>query len=103
MRYIVEFSLRASKHLDDLYRTIARDSGPARADAFVSSIVDYCLGFDMFPERGTRRDDLSSGLRIVGFRRYASIAFRVEADRVVIFGVYYAGRNYEADFEDPST
>lgn len=103
MKYIVEFSLRASKHLDDLYFTIARDSGAARADAFVSSIVNHCLGFDLFPERGARRDDLSPGLRIVGYRRYVSIAFRMEGDRVVIFGVNYGGRNFEADFEDPST
>lgn len=103
MKNIVEFSLRPSKHLEDLYLAIARDSGAARADALVSSIVNHCLGFDLFPERGARRDDLSPGLRIIGYRRYLSIAFRVEGDRVVIFGIYYGGRNFEADFEDPST
>jgi len=100
MTFSVIFSLRAERHLDELYRTIALNSGPVRADEFVSSIVEYCLGFDLFPERGTRRDDLWPDLRIVGFRRVASIAFRVEGDRVVIHGIYYGGRNFEDDLRD---
>lgn len=66
----------------------------------MSSIVDYCLGFDLFPERGARREDLWPGLRIVGFKRVASIAFRVEGDRVVIHGIYYGGRNLDDDLKD---
>ena len=100
MTFSVIFSLRAERHLDELYRTIALDSGTERADKFVSSIVDYCLGFDLFPERGARREDLWPGLRIVGFKRVASIAFRVEGDRVVIHGIYYGGRNLDDDLKD---
>ena len=94
MTFGVIFSLRAEHHLDQIYRAIASDSGHERADKFVNSIVEYCLRFDVFPERGTRRDDLWPGLRIVGFKRFASIALRVEGDRVVIHGVYYGGRNW---------
>jgi toxin ParE1/3/4 len=48
-----------------------------------------------FPERGTRRDDLRVGLRIVGFRRQASIAFTVLEDRVEIARILYGGRNLD--------
>ena len=99
MRHTVVFSLRAGRHLDDLYRVISEKSGPARADKFVSSIVDYCLAFDMFPERGARRDDLWPGMRVVGFKRVASIAFRVKGDRVIIQGIYYGGQDFESDLK----
>ena len=47
------------------------------------------------PERGTKRDDLGLGLRTVGFHRRALILFEIDrtARRVVIHGVYYAGRS----------
>lgn len=102
MTFTVIFSLRAGQHLDNLYRMISLDSGSARADKFVNSIVEYCLGFNTFPERGARRDDLWPGLRVVGFKRVASIAFRVEGERVVIHGFYYGGKNLEDDLKDPS-
>jgi toxin ParE1/3/4 len=56
----------------------------------------------MFPERGTRRDDLSPGLRIVGYRRRATIAFTVESDAVIIQGIFYGGQDYEAALRDQS-
>ncbi|MDZ4366104.1 MAG: type II toxin-antitoxin system RelE/ParE family toxin [Afipia sp.] len=46
----------------------------------------------MFPERGTRRDDLSPGLRIVGFERRVTIAFVVEEDEVIVLNILYGGR-----------
>jgi len=30
---------------------------------FVGRIVDYCLDFEPFPERGTRHDEIAPGLR----------------------------------------
>ncbi|WP_246673680.1 hypothetical protein [Mesorhizobium sp. B2-3-13] len=33
------------------------------------------------------------GLRIVGCRRWISIAFAVEGEQVLILGIFYAGRN----------
>jgi hypothetical protein len=53
------------------------------------------------PERGTKRDDLRPKLRTVGFRRRATILFEVDfaVRRVVIHGVYYAGRSFE-DFDE---
>jgi plasmid stabilization system protein ParE len=45
---------------------------------------------------GLAKDDLRPGLRTVGFRRRAVIAFAVHESAVEIHGVYYGGRDYEA-------
>ncbi|TJW33695.1 MAG: type II toxin-antitoxin system RelE/ParE family toxin, partial [Mesorhizobium sp.] len=39
------------------------------------------------------RVEIMPGLRIIGYRRAASIAFAVDGDRVLILGIFYAGRN----------
>jgi toxin ParE1/3/4 len=64
-----------------------------RADAFVARILDACHALDVFPERGTRRDDLFPGLRVIGVRRQATIAFTVERDQVVIQGILGRGQD----------
>jgi hypothetical protein len=63
----------------------------------LSRIEQYCLGFSLAPERGSRRDDLGRGIRIVGFERSATIMFQVDIRlrEVTILGVYYRGRNIE--------
>jgi toxin ParE1/3/4 len=74
-----------------LYDYIEQDS-PANAARYVERIEAYCKDLLEFPERGTRRDDLRPGIRIVGFRRNASIAFAVFDDRVEIARILYGGR-----------
>lgn len=93
----VVFTPRAEHHLESLYRYIEAQTGTIRAEAFTERIVAYCRELAQFPERGMRRDDLLPGLRIVGYRRRISIAFIVAPQAVVILGVYYGGRDYEAD------
>ena len=82
-----------------IYDYIAERGGTNAANRFVGSIEAYCLGMANTPERGTRRDDLRPGLRTVGFRRRATILFQLErqARKVVILGIYYAGRNFALD------
>jgi toxin ParE1/3/4 len=46
-----------------------------------------------FPERGTRRDDLRSGLRTTTYRRRVTIAYHITDTQVVIGRVLYRGRN----------
>lgn len=92
----VVFTPRAEEHLDRIYETILAASYESRADAFVGRIVDYCQGFSTFPHRGTRRDEISPGLRTVGFERRVTLAFKVTENEVIIAGVYYGGRNWEA-------
>lgn len=62
--------------------------------------MQYCRAFSTFPHRGTRRDDIRPGLRTVGYRRRATIAFEVTDDTVNILGIYYGGQDYETDLRD---
>lgn len=96
----VDYSRRAVAQLEALYKYIAEDSGPDRAERFVSSITEYCDGFDMFPHRGAKRDDIRPGLRLVGFRRRVTIAFTVNEGSVNILGVFYGGQDYESILQD---
>jgi len=96
MTFTVTFSAAAKADLFAIYDHIAERAGAPIALRFVESIEAYCLGFADMPERGTKRDDLRRGLRTVGFRRRATILFEIEhaARRVVIYGIYYAGRSF---------
>ena len=56
----------------------------------------FCEDLGAFPHRGRASDDIRSGLRTVGFKRRVVIAFAVLGQTVVIVGIFYGGRDYEA-------
>jgi toxin ParE1/3/4 len=92
----VVFSPRAGQQLTELYLWIAEESGyPNRADAFVSAIVEYCSSLADFPFVGAARDDIRPGVRTIGYRRRAVIAFAVTDRTVEILGIHYGGRDLE--------
>lgn len=93
MNYWVVFSPEAIQDFNDLYSYIVSDAGAPRARSYVGNIYDYCLSFETFPERGTRRDDLAPGLRTVGYHRRATIAFRIDGAEVTILRMFHHGRN----------
>ncbi|CAN7221295.1 type II toxin-antitoxin system RelE/ParE family toxin [Pararhizobium sp. LjRoot238] len=101
MRYRVLLHPKAEEELNGLYDTLAERAGPATAWTFVAGIRAFCSELSDFPERGTERVEFMPGLRIIGYRRSVSIAFTVQADAVVILGIFYGGRNFTAEtFED---
>ena len=88
----VVYSPRAQRHLTDLYEWIAHESGfPDRAEAYVSALMDRCDSLVDFPMVGRARDDVRPGLRTVGFRRRAVIAFAVTDEVIEVVGIYYGG------------
>jgi toxin ParE1/3/4 len=91
----VLFSPEAKSDLEELYEYTALHSGEDRALAFVERIEHWTDGLASFPERGTKRDDIRPGLRVAGFERRVTIAFRVETDTVTILRILYAGRELE--------
>ncbi|MFJ7355624.1 type II toxin-antitoxin system RelE/ParE family toxin [Phyllobacterium sp. NPDC097923] len=97
MDYKVVFHPRAEQELVELYDYIRANANPERAQAFLAGIRDCCLGLATFPKRGSIRDDIMAGVRIIGYRRSVSIAFAVTSDRVLILGVFYGGRDITAD------
>jgi toxin ParE1/3/4 len=93
MEYRIVFHPKAEAELEQLYDDIAGRASPAIAWNFIVGIRDHCFGLSTFPLRGTERVEIMPGLRIVGYRRAVSIAFAVEGERVLILGIFYAGRD----------
>ncbi|MGW9550746.1 type II toxin-antitoxin system RelE/ParE family toxin [Citricoccus zhacaiensis] len=92
--YTVGFSPEATVHLEDLRDYIAANASWAIADGYIEDILSMCMSLDVLPYRGAQRDDIRPGLRTLGFRRRAVIAFRIseKSRQVDILGVYYGGR-----------
>jgi toxin ParE1/3/4 len=89
------FTPEARNDLFEIYDWIAAKASPQIAITYIDRIEAYCLGFELASERGHRRDDISPGLRIVGFERRVTIAFAVDDDRVTILRLFYGGQNWE--------
>lgn len=96
MNYTVVFTPEAEDQLAELYRFIAGSSSPEIAARYTDGIVTYCEELETLPHRGTLREDIRPGLRILGYRRRVAIAFLVEDGQVSILGVFYGGQDYEA-------
>lgn len=94
----VLFAREAQDDLEELYLYIAERDGDERALAYIERIEVYCHGFAEFPERGTRRDDLFPGLRIIGFERRVTLAFLVGTEAVTFLRILYGGRDPGACF-----
>jgi toxin ParE1/3/4 len=89
-RYKVRFTPLAKRQLNELYDYIATHGHPVTALGYIERIESFCRGFETFPERGTIREDIRPGLRLVGFERRVTIAFIIEADEVQIISILYA-------------
>lgn len=75
MGYRIKLLPEAENDLVAIY-TYIRDNGSADiARSYIQRIQAFLRGFDTFPERGIRRDDIRPGLRIVGFERRITVAF----------------------------
>ena len=91
----VVFAPEAQDDLFRLYDWIAEAAGANTALAYIERLETYCLSFERASERGHLRDDVRSGLRIVGFERRVTIAFVVDEATVTILRLFYGGRNWE--------
>jgi toxin ParE1/3/4 len=92
----VVFSPEAETDLTNLFDFIAVRSSDQTALNYILRIEEFCNGLDLASERGTLRDDIRKGLRVVGFERRLVIAFTCDEDRVVILRMFSSGQNWEA-------
>lgn len=90
----------AERQLAQIYSYICISASAEIALRYTQGILDRCEGLAEYPNRGTPRDDLRAGLRTIPFRRRVTIAYIVESDRVVIFGIHYAGQDIDASFQE---
>ena len=95
----VTLSPEAIRDFQALYDYLWPRAGERSAAAYVGKLNAYCMELRTFPQRGMRRDDLRLGLRIVGYRRTASIAFRVDGEVVTIVRVFHRGQDIAFDDE----
>jgi toxin ParE1/3/4 len=92
----VVYSPEFEDDLNKLFDFISVRSNDQTALNYTFRIEEFCAGLDLASERGTLRDDLRKGLRVVGFERRGVIAFTVEQDRVVILRFFSGAQNWEA-------
>jgi plasmid stabilization system protein ParE len=95
MAYRIIFTPEARDQLDHLHSYIASAADAEIALRFADGILDHIARLSEFPERGTPRDDLRPGMRILAWRRRVTIAFVVEESDVVVIGIFYGGRDFE--------
>lgn len=92
-------SPRAKADLQWIYDVVEAATNPATALHYVERIAAFCQRLEHGGERGSRRDDVRPGLRVVGFERRITVAFMVEPERVVILRLFYGGADWEGQFE----
>ena len=96
-RWPVVFRPDAETDLFDIYQYIAKARGNINiAFEFTERLRSACMKLEHFPERGTKRDEVISGLRILTHERKTVIAYFITADTVVISNIFHGGRDWEA-------
>lgn len=89
--YTVRFAPEAIEDLGRIFATLLPVAGERVARDFVTRLQAACLGLSSAPERGSLRNHVRPGLRVVGYRRQASIAFVVTDSDVLILRVLRRG------------
>jgi toxin ParE1/3/4 len=97
MNLPVRFTPEAIADLQGIYDYIEPRGGKMIAAAYITSLYDYCIGLRQFPERGIKRDDIWMGLRLVGFKRLATIAIEVTQSELRIVRILGRGRDVESE------
>jgi plasmid stabilization system protein ParE len=95
--YRVRLTPEAKHDLRSLRTFIGKRSSATVASSYVSRISSFISGLDAFPERGTMRDEIRPGLRMIGFERRVTVAFLVDGEDVVILRILYASRQFDVD------
>ena len=90
----------ARSDLFAIYDWITVQADPETAYAYTSRIEAFALCLRYFPNRGTPRSDLGSGLRSVTFERRVIVAYRVGQGAVFIVRLLGAARDNEGTFNN---
>ena len=93
MAHKVKLRPSALGDLQAIYDWVADHSDEMTAAAYRDRILEACSRLGEFPNRGSRRDHLLSGLRAISFERRAMILYLVEERVVLILRVLHHGRD----------
>lgn len=91
----VVLSPAAEEQLATLFNHIADVASVTIAERYVEDILKTCAALEIFPQRGTPRNDIRPGMRITHHKGRAIIAYYVRPDRVAVVGIFYGGQDYE--------
>ena len=95
--YTIAYAPEFEDQLDRVEAYIETKSGSeVIAERHTQAIRRYCESLSIAPQRGTRRDDLSPGLRITHYRGSTLLAFYIQGDVVWFVGVFFGGQDYES-------
>lgn len=100
IRRQVVYSPAARSDLLRLLNWLAEVASPEIAIGYVEQIEDFADRLAFAAERGTRRDDVRPGLRIVSYRRRVLLAFEVAESTVTVLRVFYGGQNWEGAWDE---
>jgi plasmid stabilization system protein ParE len=87
----------AQVDLRAIYGGIADATSEDVAIGYVRRVRACLDGFDIASERGTSRDDLRPGLRVIGFERRLRIWFRIAEHEVRILRIFRAGQDWASE------
>jgi plasmid stabilization system protein ParE len=101
-RYQVTLSVAARAELADLHAYVAERAGLGTADRLVDRLERACWSLETAPHRGTLLEELGSGIRSMGYKKRATIVFRVDDNmrQVVVVAVLYGGRDIAKAMEE---
>lgn len=86
---------QARDDLEGIFEWLVDEASISVARQYTERLRDFLRRFDLFPERGTLRNDLFPGLRLIGFERRVTVGFLVTREEVVIARILYGGRNLD--------
>jgi toxin ParE1/3/4 len=95
-RYKITYDRTAVFDMAELHGWISREASQRIASSYLNRIRLFCRQLRQFPNRGILREDIRPGTRIITFEGRVDIAFEVQADRVVIIRILYAGRQFDS-------
>lgn len=87
----------ALKDLENITLYLLENGGIQAARKFKNQFDEFANSLAEVPHRGTIQNESLEGLRIVGLAKRATIAFVVEADKVVILRVIYKGGDWNRE------
>lgn len=92
MTHKVLFSESADNDLAEIAAYLLPLAGRRVTDRYLQRLIDYCQSLSLFPNRGMPVG-ARPGLRLLGYRRQATIAFSIVDDRITIVRIFHHGQN----------
>lgn len=94
----VVYSDQAQTDLLEMELWLEARAGKVRARSYVDRLIDKCEKLEFASKRGTQRNDISPGLRTIGFERRVTIVFVVDETQAEIVRIFPYGRDWESEF-----